>query len=117
MLVVLLGGGIGAILRYLISGILNKKYMPWGTFVVNVLGCFIFGIFVSFLSEPQYKLFLMTGFCGGFTTFSTFASETAHLFTGSKKDFIQGVIYLISSVVLGVFAMFLGMKFIIYFFA
>ena len=115
MLVVLLGGGIGAILRYLISGILNKKYMPWGTFVVNVLGCFIFGIFISFLSEPQYKLFLMTGFCGGFTTFSTFASETAHLFTGSKKDFIQGVTYLISSVVLGVFAMFLGMKFISFF--
>lgn len=115
MLVVLLGGGIGAILRYLISGILNKKYMPWGTFVVNVLGCFIFGIFVSFLSAPYSKLLLMTGFCGGFTTFSTFASETAHLFTGSKKDFIQGVTYLISSVVLGVFAMFLGMKFISFF--
>ncbi len=115
MLVVLLGGGIGAILRYLISGILNKKYMPWGTFVVNVLGCFIFGIFVSFLSDSYNKLLLMTGFCGGFTTFSTFASETAHLFTGSKKDFIQGVTYLTSSVVLGVFAMFLGMKFISFF--
>lgn len=115
MLVVLLGGGIGAILRYLISGILNKKYMPWGTFVVNVLGCFIFGIFVSFLSDPYNKLLLMTGFCGGFTTFSTFASETAHLFTGSKKDFIQGVTYLTSSVVLGVFAMLLGMKFISFF--
>lgn len=115
MLVVFLGGGTGAFLRYLISSIFNKKYMPWGTFVVNVLGCFIFGMFVSFLSDPYNKLLLMTGFCGGFTTFSTFASETAHLFTGSKKDFIQGVIYLTSSVVWGVFAIFVGMKFLSFF--
>ena len=115
MLAVFLGGGTGAILRYLISGIFNKKYMPWGTFVVNVLGCFIFGMFVSFLSDPYNKLLLMTGFCGGFTTFITFASETAHLFTGSKKDFIQGVIYLTSSVVLGVFAIFVGLKFLSFF--
>lgn len=115
MLVVFLGGGTGAILRYLISSIFNKKYMPWGTFVVNVLGCFIFGMFVSFLSDHYNKLLLMTGFCGGFTTFSTFASETAHLFTGSKKDFIQGVIYLTSSVVLGVFAIFVGLKFLSFF--
>ena len=115
MLVVFLGGGTGAILRYLISSIFNKKYMPWGTFVVNVLGCFIFGMFVSFLSDPYNTVLLMTGFCGGFTTFSTFASETAHLFTGSKKDFIQGVIYLTSSVVLGVFAIFVGLKFLSFF--
>ncbi len=115
MLLVFLGGGIGAILRYLISGMFNKKHMPLGTFIVNVLGCFIFGIFVSFLSDPYNKLLLMTGFCGGFTTFSTFASETAHLFTGSKKDFIQGVIYLISSVVFCVFAMFVGVKFLSFF--
>ena len=110
MLLVLLGGGIGAILRYLISTFFNKHFMPWGTFMVNVLGCFVFGVLVSFLTNTQYKLLLLTGFCGGFTTFSTFASETAHLFTGTKKDFVSGLIYLTSSIVVGIFAMFLGLK-------
>lgn len=113
MLLVLLGGGIGAVLRYLISTFINKSFMPWGTFTVNVLGCFVFGLLVSFLS--QYKLLLLTGFCGGFTTFSTFASESAHLFTGTGKDFLHGLVYLTSSVVLGVLAIFVGLKFISFF--
>lgn len=115
MLLVLLGGGIGAVLRYLISTFINKRFMPWGTFAVNILGCFVFGLLISFLVNPQYKLLLLTGFCGGFTTFSTFASESAHLFTGTGKDFLQGLVYLISSVVLGVLAIFVGLKFISFF--
>ena len=110
MLLVLLGGGIGAVLRYLISTFINKSFMPWGTFTVNVLGCFVFGLLVSFLANSQYKLLLLTGFCGGFTTFSTFASESAHLFTGTVKDFLQGLVYLTSSIVLGVLAIFVGLK-------
>lgn len=115
MLLVLLGGGIGAVLRYLISTFINKCFMPWGTFTVNVLGCFVFGLLVSFLANSQYKLLLLTGFCGGFTTFSTFASESAHLFTGTGKDFLHGLVYLTSSVVLGVLAIFVGLKFISFF--
>ena len=106
MLVVFLGGGTGAILRYLISSIFNKKYMPWGTFVVNVLGCFIFGMFVSFLSDPYNKLLLMTGFCGGFTTFSTFSKEGLAML--QSNNYILFFLYALGSMGLGLLAVGLG---------
>lgn len=115
MLLVFIGGGIGAIFRYLISLLLNKHFIPWGTFFVNVLGCFMFGVLVGLVLQAQYKLLLLTGFCGGFTTFSTFASESAHLFTGTKHDFIKGVFYLTSTVIVGTIALFVGLKLLNFF--
>ncbi len=85
MLVVGAGGFLGSIMRYVISGLsyrfIPHASFPYGTLVVNVLGCFFIGL-VSGLAEsrqifsPNFRLFVMLGFLGGFTTFSTFGYET-----------------------------------------
>lgn len=82
------GGFIGSILRYLVSGYvqnLSKSlFIPYGTFAVNVIGCFVIGIF-SYIAELQLgltleaRLFLIVGLVGSFTTFSTFGNETMNL--------------------------------------
>ena len=113
-LLVGLGGGIGSIARYLCQRWFNENYphpFPWGTFTVNLAGCFLIGIIyaasekASVLS-PQTRLFLITGFCGGFTTFSTFAFENMNLLRGG--DGIYFLIYTLASVVLGIAAVFGG---------
>jgi CrcB protein len=84
LLLIGIGGFIGAILRYVISGIVPVKFgMPTGTFTVNLIGSFIVG-FVMYSSllidiPPEYRLLVITGFCGALTTFSTFSYETFSL--------------------------------------
>jgi len=83
VLLVGLGGGIGTIARYLCQRWVMFNYphqFPWATFIVNVVGCLLIGIFWglsfrSFDTNENWKLFLMTGLCGGFTTFSAFSLE------------------------------------------
>ena len=77
---VALGGGLGSALRAYLSHLLRGGF-PWGTFMVNVTGCFLIGLFLRELNEDKMSLrfFLVTGFCGGFTTFSAFGSETIDL--------------------------------------
>ncbi|MGY8952394.1 MAG: fluoride efflux transporter CrcB [Flavobacteriales bacterium] len=82
-LLIFLGGGLGSVLRFLISQYISKKIesgIPWGTFVVNILGSLLLGAIIGFfhkmnLSSSQYVVFFTIGFCGGFTTFSTFTME------------------------------------------
>lgn len=78
-------GGIGALSRYTLAGLVQRYFgssFPLGTFVVNILGCFLFGLIWSILETrlgPQYRVVVLTGFMGAFTTFSTYAFESAQL--------------------------------------
>ncbi|MCL4504022.1 MAG: fluoride efflux transporter CrcB [Deltaproteobacteria bacterium] len=83
---VLLGGGIGSVCRYALSLLAVQLFgvkFPWGTLVVNLSGCFLIGLAFALadrglnIMNPTIRLFFMTGFLGGLTTFSTYALETA----------------------------------------
>ena len=112
-LLVFLGGGLGSGLRYLISNAMNQysKFLPYGTFTVNILGCFLIGIILGYaqkenaLSSNQ-ALLLATGFCGGFTTFSAFANENLVLI--KNGEIFSFSVYTIGSVLIGIFAVFIG---------
>ena len=115
--VVGIGGAIGSILRYLISLIPIKEsfLFPIKTFAVNIIGCFLIGCVVAFVSKnstlnPKLVLFLKTGLCGGFTTFSTFALETEDLIKSGHTGI--AAIYVFLRFVVGFFAVFYAQKII-----
>ena len=109
LLLVALGGAAGSVLRYLLSNI-NTSF-PWGTFTVNVLGSLLIGLLVGFVSKgvlpPEMKLLLVTGFCGGFTTFSTFVNESFGMMKAG--DVLLTALYVGASVVIGILAVWGGM--------
>ena len=112
-LVVALGGGIGASFRYLIGLIPLKEpfIFPVKTLVINLLGCFVIGLVASLALKnsslsPKLVLFVKTGLCGGFTTFSTFALETETLIKTGQSGL--AVLYVALSVVAGVGLAFAG---------
>ncbi len=114
ILLVFIGGGTGSIARYLISKYLNSTAtgIPYGTFTANVLGSLLIGIILGLalknnVISQNTVAFLATGFCGGFTTFSTFAYEN-HILLKSG-DFVNFFIYAIGSFVIGFLFVFLGM--------
>lgn len=91
-LLVSAGAAIGGVLRYGVSSYIQKHIsvlFPYGTLVVNVVGSFLLGIIMFYLNDKEmigndFRLFLSVGFCGGFTTFSTFSYETLNLFRDSE---------------------------------
>ena len=95
-----LGGALGAILRYSISLLPMKSSFPILTFITNLIGAFIIGMVVGLFEKhylsSQLNLFLKTGVCGGFTTFSTFSLEALSLFENGK--FILAILYIFMSV-------------------
>jgi len=113
ILLVFIGGGFGSVLRYLIGKALNNSEtgIPYGTFVANILGSLLIGIILGLVAKndtlsQNQTLLLATGFCGGFTTFSTFAYEN-HVFLKSG-DFTSFAFYTIASFVIGFLAVFAG---------
>jgi len=115
ILYIAFGGAIGGVLRFLTSIFVAKfwqNHFPLATFLTNVVGCFLIGIFIGYLdknnlTDSNLKWFLITGFCGGFTTFSTFGLENFNLFQ-SNNSFLAFA-YIASSIIAGLFAVWLGL--------
>lgn len=113
---IFLGGGAGSVARYLAQIAVNEKVapllfpFPWGTFTVNMAGSLLIGLFYS-LSERlnlsfEVRLFLTVGFCGGFTTFSTFSNDMLSLLKGGFYGTFA--LYLFISVTIGIGAVLAG---------
>jgi CrcB protein len=110
-----LGGAAGSMLRYLTHVVTLKYYatsFPLATFIVNVAGCFIagmvFGLVTQETSEAQnLKLLLITGFCGGFTTFSAFALENVRLIHSGSTT--TAILYTLASIAAGLLAVWIGL--------
>ncbi len=115
LLFVGIGGGAGSIARYLISLLTHKYYQntfPLATFIVNIIGClligFLLGVFSkNFPGSPELKLLLISGFCGGLTTFSAFSSENMVLL--QNGHIITALSYILFSITLGLAAVFTGL--------
>ncbi|GAA4315988.1 fluoride efflux transporter CrcB [Pontixanthobacter gangjinensis] len=112
LILVFIGGGLGSSLRYLLSKYLNAgQLLPYGTFLVNILGSLILGMTLGWaiksntLNSPT-NLLLAVGFCGGFTTFSTFSFENYSLI--KSGDYLSFSVYFFGSLILGIIAVFLG---------
>ncbi len=114
VLLVGLGGGVGSILRFL-TNVLVKKLVdtsfPLHTFVVNLLGCLVIGLLVGVferydIGNSDLRHLLVIGFCGGYTTFSTFALENMQLV--QSGNLALAFVYIAASVITGLLAVWLG---------
>jgi fluoride exporter len=108
------GGGLGSVLRYLMGLFMNKffSYSFVSTLVINVLGCLLIGLFFGYFEKQNnfstdLKLFLITGFCGGFTTFSTFSQENLQLLQSNHTTL--AFVSIGSSLILGLLATWFGL--------
>ena len=111
MLLVALGGAVGSVVRYLVGRMVESSF-PWGTLLVNIVGSVVIGVLVGLVSRAvlsaDMKLMLMTGFCGGLTTFSTFANESFSMMKAGNVAL--AAIYVAVSVALGIVGVWMGMR-------
>ena len=114
---VALGGAIGSVLRYLTTILVSKYWsnnFPIATFLTNIFGCFLIGLLLGILTKnnlqnSDLKWFLITGFCGGYTTFSAFGLENVTLFQNNNSLLAIGYIGL--SIIISLFSVWLGLYF------
>jgi len=115
-LLVLLGGGIGALFRYVSQGLVYSvtgANFPFGTMAVNITGCLIIGFLMSFFEyrfsiSPELRVFLTTGILGGFTTYSSFSYESIMLL--KEGDYFHGILYIAGTTLFCLTATFGGLK-------
>ena len=114
-LLVFVGGGLGATLRHLVNVFCTRCIgtgFPWGTFIINISGSTVMGLIEGYLalkgetSQP-WRLFLMTGILGGYTTFSAFSLDTAVLY--ERGELGLAAVYIVGSVVLSIAGLFAGL--------
>lgn len=116
IVLVFLGGGIGAAARYWLSGIVYQKMntdFPYGTFAVNAIGCLLIGILMTameerFLAQPSLRVFLTIGILGGFTTFSSFSFETIALLRDG--EILYALVNIFTSIFVCLFGTWVGMQ-------
>ncbi len=108
------GSFLGGVSRYALTRLVQDHILhvfPYGTLVVNIVGCFLIGLFYGLFDrghvlDPDIRMFLTVGFCGGFTTFSTFANENFSMLQGG--NFLGMGIYAVLSFALGLAMVYLG---------
>ncbi len=114
ILLVAIGGAVGSVCRFLCQKYSSEVYphaFPLGTFIVNISGCLLIGLLFGAMEKgsllnPEWRLLLVTGFCGGFTTFSSFAAENIQLLKSGQV--LLFALYTAGSVVLGILATWCG---------
>jgi len=114
LILIFIGGGLGSVLRFIIGHYVSKKVesgIPWGTLIVNILGSFLLGAIIGYVDKmnwtsSQYIVFFTIGFCGGFTTFSTFSIENAMLI--KNGDWVLFLSYTLLSIIIGILTAFGG---------
>jgi fluoride exporter len=110
ILLVGFGGFAGSVARYVSSLLINRflpSVLPLGTLSVNIAGCFLIGLIFGFAEKgnvlsPEWRLLLATGFCGGFTTFSSLSYESVQLINDSEYLYLAG--YIVLSFIIGISA-------------
>jgi len=114
-LLVFFGGGLGATLRHLVNLTCARAIgtgFPWGTFIINISGSTVMGLIAGYLAfkggaSQHWRLFLMTGILGGYTTFSAFSLDTALLY--ERGELGLAAAYVLGSVVLSIAGLFAGL--------
>jgi CrcB protein len=108
LLILALGGALGTLARYGLNGLISERFatFPLGTMIVNITGCFAIGLLSPLTLRSEWRLFLMIGVCGGYTTFSSFGLQTLNLARDGEWLFVLANV--IGSNVLGLLAVYLG---------